>query len=104
MIAFAVLLAAGAAAAPAPRVWTDAPFSSLRPTAPPASIAGLVKASMPAVVGIVAVTARMGSIDPIPDFLERMYGTGGGGREQPVRRAGTGFFLRSRGPAVANWD
>jgi serine protease Do len=103
MILFAALLAAGAAAAPAARPWTDAPVSSPRPTAPPASIAGLVKASMPAVVGIVAVTARMGSTDPFHDFLERMYGAGGGEREQPVRGIGTGFFIRSDGLVVTNW-
>ena len=103
MIALAALLAAGAAAAPPVRAWTDAPVSSPRPTAPPASIAGLVKASMPAVVGIVAVTARMGSTDPFHDFLERMYGAGGGEREQPVRGIGTGFFIRSDGLVVTNW-
>ena len=103
MIAFVALLAASAAAAPSARPWTDAPVSSPRPTAPPASIAGLVKSSMPAVVGIVAVTARMGSIDPFHDFLERMYGTGGGEREQPVRGIGTGFFIRSDGLVVTNW-
>ena len=101
MIAFVALLAASAA--PSARPWTDAPVSSPRPTAPPASIAGLVKASMPAVVGIVAVTARMGSTDPFHDFLERMYGTGGGEREQPVRGIGTGFFIRSDGLVVTNW-
>src|SRR5207248_8863477 len=50
-----------------------------------------------------AVTARMGSIDPFHDFLERMYGTGGGEREQPVRGIGTGFFIRSDGLVVTNW-
>jgi len=103
MIAFAAVLAASAAVAPTPKLWTDAPVSSPRPTAPPASIAGLVKASMPAVVGIVAVTARMGSTDPFHDFLERMYGTGGAEREQPVRGIGTGFFIRSDGLVVTNW-
>ena len=57
---FAALVAAAAAAtAPqAPKVWTEAPASAARPTAPPQSIALLVKQAMPAVVGIVAVTAR----------------------------------------------
>jgi Do/DeqQ family serine protease len=104
MIAFAALLAASAAATGASqKPWTDAPVSSPRPTAPPQSIAALVKASMPAVVGIVAVTARAGSSDPFHDFLERMYGSGGNEREQPVRGIGTGFFIRSDGLVVTNW-
>jgi S1-C subfamily serine protease len=99
MIVLAVLLGASAAAAAPAHPWTDAPASPSRPTAPPQSIAALVKASMPAVVGIVAVTARMGSTDPFHDFLERMYGNGGAEREQPVRGIGTGS---SSGP-TASW-
>src|SRR5438067_7240978 len=73
-----------------------------RPTAPPASIAAVVKASMPAVVGIVATTAR-GDNDPFRDFLERMYGAGGGGpSETPVRGIGTGFIIRSDGLIATN--
>src|SRR5207302_1833290 len=95
---FAALVAAAAAAgAPqAQKVWTEAPASAARPTAPPQSIAHLVKQAMPAVVGIVAVTARGEPQDPFHDFLERMYGSGGE-REQPVRGIGTGFFVRSDG-------
>ena len=75
----------------AAKLWTDAPRLPERPTAPPTSIAAVVKASMPAVVGIVATTAR-GDNDPFRDFLERMYGAGGGGpSETPVRGIGTGF-------------
>ena len=54
----------------AAKLWSDAPAVT-PPTAPPASIAALVKASMPAVVGIVATTARGGDNDPFRDFLER---------------------------------
>src|SRR2546423_471008 len=96
--------AAAAAAAGAPRaqkVWTEAPASAARPTAPPQSIAHLVKQAMPAVVGIVAVTARGEPQDPFHDFLERMYGSGGE-REQPVRGIGTGFFVRSDGLLATN--
>ncbi|HZR07449.1 MAG TPA: hypothetical protein VFA79_02625, partial [Myxococcales bacterium] len=56
-------------------LWTDAPTQKERAAAPPASIAALVKTAMPAVVGIVATTAR-GSSDPFREFLERMYGQG----------------------------
>jgi len=100
---FAALVAAAAAAgAPqAQKVWTEAPASAARPTAPPQSIAHLVKQAMPAVVGIVAVTARGEPQDPFHDFLERMYGSGGE-REQPVRGIGTGFFVRSDGLVATN--
>jgi S1-C subfamily serine protease len=100
---FAALVAAAAAAA-APqgqKVWTEAPATAARPTAPPQSIAQLVKQAMPAVVGIVAVTARGEPQDPFHDFLERMYGSGGE-REQPVRGIGTGFFIRSDGLLATN--
>jgi len=97
----AALVAAAAAAAPhAQKVWTDAPASPTRPTAPPQSIAQLVKQAMPAVVGIVAVTSR-GEQDPFHDFLERMYGSGDE-RETPVRGIGTGFFIRSDGLVATN--
>jgi len=87
----------------AAKLWTDAPALKESPTAPPASIAALVKASMPAVVGIVATTARGGGDDPFHDFLERMYGSGGGGpAEAPVRGIGTGFFIRSDGLIATN--
>ena len=95
-LALALLLAAKP-------LWTDAPAGKERPTSPPASIAALVKASMPAVVGIVATTARAGSNDPFHEFLERMYGQGGGGpSETPVRGIGTGFFVRSDGLIATN--
>src|SRR6267378_1842500 len=100
---FAALLAAVAAAA-APqghKIWTEAPVSAPRPTAPPQSIAQLVKQAMPAVVGIVAVTARGEPQDPFHDFLDRMYGSGAE-REQPVRGIGTGFFVRSDGRVATN--
>src|SRR5438270_1516653 len=99
-LVLALLLAATAPA----RLWTDAPSSKERPTAPPVSIAGLVHASMPAVVGIVATTARGGDNDPFHDFLERMYGSGGGGGagETPVRGIGTGFFIRADGLIATN--
>jgi len=78
-LALALLLAAKP-------LWTDAPVQKERSAAPPASIAALVKSAMPAVVGIVATTARGGGTDPFRDFLERMYGQGsGGGAETPVR-------------------
>jgi len=97
----AALVVAAAAAAPHPqRVWTDAPSAATRPTAPPQSIAQLVKQAMPAVVGIVAVTSR-GEQDPFHDFLQRMYGPGDE-REQPVRGIGTGFFVRSDGLVATN--
>ena len=95
-LALALLLAAKP-------LWTDAPAAKERPTAPPASIAALVRASMPAVVGIVATTARAGSNDPFQEFLERMYGQGGGGpSETPVRGIGTGFFVRGDGLIATN--
>jgi serine protease Do len=97
----AALVAAAAAAAPhAQKVWTDAPAAATRQTAPPQSIAQLVKQAMPAVVGIVAVTSR-GEQDPFHDFLERMYGSGDE-RETPVRGIGTGFFIRSDGLVATN--
>jgi serine protease Do len=97
----AVLVAGAVAAASQPhKVWTDAPGGP-RPTAPPQSIAQLVKQAMPAVVGIVALTARGESRDPFHDFLDRMYGAGGE-REQPVRGIGTGFFIRSDGLIATN--
>src|SRR5438132_2740117 len=84
-------------------LWTDASAAKERPTAPPISIATLVKSSMPAVVGIVATTARGGGNDPFRDFLERMYGQGGSGpSETPVRGIGTGFFIRSDGLIATN--
>ena len=84
-------------------LWIDAPTLKERPTAPPASIAALVKSSMPAVVGIVATTARGGSSDPFRDFLDRMYGQGSGGpAEAPVRGIGTGFFIRGDGLIATN--
>src|ERR1700682_4617015 len=95
-LALALLLAARP-------LWTDAQPLKERPTAPAASIAALVKASMPAVVGIIATTARGGSNDPFRDFLERMYGQGGSGpSETPVRGIGTGFFIRSDGLIATN--
>ena len=59
---------------------------------------------MPAVVGIIATTARAGGNDPFHDFLERMYGSGSGGAtsETPVRGIGTGFFIRSDGLIATN--
>src|SRR5437868_7183417 len=84
-------------------LWTDASAAKERPTAPLISIATLVKSSMPAVVGIVATTARGGGNDPFRDFLERMYGQGGGGpSETPVRGIGTGFIIRSDGLIATN--
>src|SRR5919201_3204413 len=99
----AALVAAAAAAAAqtqAHKNWTEAPPAS-RLTAPPASIAQLVKQAMPAVVGIVAVATRGESQDPFHDFLDRMYGSGGE-REQPVRGIGTGFFIRADGLIATN--
>jgi serine protease Do len=97
-----VVLALLAAAAPQ-RLWTDAPATNPRPTAPPASISQLVKSSMPAVVGIVATTARGSDLnDPFHDFLEKMYGSGDGPREAPVRGIGTGFFIRADGLIATN--
>src|SRR5947207_7417018 len=84
-------------------LWTDAPAAKERPTPPPISIAALVKSSMPAVVGIVATTARGGANDPFREFLERMYGQGGSGpSETPVRGIGTGFFVRADGLIATN--
>jgi Do/DeqQ family serine protease len=96
-LALALLLAASTPA----KLWTDAPAAKDRPTGPPASISALVRASMPAVVGIVATTARGGDNDPFHDFLERMYGQGPGG-ESPVRGIGTGFFIRGDGLIATN--
>src|SRR2546430_17120560 len=80
-------------------LWSDAPAAKERPTAPPISIAALVKSSMPAVVGIVAATARGGANDPLPGFRERMYGQGGGGsRRDPGPGLGTGLFVPRRRP------
>jgi serine protease Do len=101
MFAALVAVAAAAATPPTPKIWTEAPAGAARPTAPPQSIAQLVKQAMPAVVGIVAVTARGEPQDPFHDFLERMYGSGGE-REQPVRGIGTGFFIRSDGLVATN--
>ena len=93
----AVLLLAAA------KLWTDAPPAKERPSAPPAAISALVKAAMPAVVGIVATTARGGNDgDPFRDFLERMYGAGADPREAPLRGIGTGFFIRSDGLIATN--
>ncbi|HXL39171.1 MAG TPA: trypsin-like peptidase domain-containing protein [Myxococcales bacterium] len=95
-LALALLLAAKP-------VWTEAPPAKDRPTGPPASISALAKSSMPAVVGIVATTARGGGNDPFREFLERMYGQGGGGpSEAPVRGIGTGFFIRGDGLIATN--
>src|SRR5262249_57108954 len=44
--------------------------------------------------------ARRGRSDPFDDFLERMYGSGGG--ETPVRGIGTGFFVRADGLIATN--
>jgi serine protease Do len=94
-LALALLLAARP-------LWIDAPAQKERTTAPPPSIAALVKSAMPAVVGIVATTAR-GSSDPFREFLERMYGQGGAGpSEAPVRGIGTGFFIRADGLIATN--
>jgi Do/DeqQ family serine protease len=85
-------------------LWTDAAPAKERPTAPPASIAALVKSTMPAVVGIVATTARGGENDPFRSFLERMYGSDSGGPQPaPVRGIGTGFFIRSDGLIATNF-
>ncbi|HEX4384891.1 MAG TPA: trypsin-like peptidase domain-containing protein [Myxococcales bacterium] len=95
MMLFALLAAA--------RIWTDAPAMKERPVAPPPSIAGLVKASMPAVVGIVATTAKGGDNDPFRSFLERMYGSGSSGPSAtPVRGIGTGFIIRADGLVATN--
>jgi len=95
-LAFALLLAAKA-------LWTDAPPLKERPTAPPPSVAALARTSMPAVVGIVATTARSGSTDPFRDFLDRMYGQGSSGpSETPVRGIGTGFFISADGLIATN--
>ena len=98
---FAAIAAAAIAAVPhTQKPWTEAPTAATRPTAPPQSIAQLVRQAMPAVVGIVAVTAR-GEQDPFHDFLNRMYGPASE-REQPVRGIGTGFFIRSDGLIATN--
>ena len=99
----ALALAVAAAAAAPARLWTDSPAGKERFTAPPASIAALVRGAMPAVVGIIATTARGTDNDPFHDFLERMYGQGGTAPgETPVRGIGTGFFIRSDGLVVTN--
>src|SRR4051794_18844323 len=90
------------AAAAASKLWTEAPVQKERPVAPPASISSLVHAAMPAVVGIVATTARGSDSDPFHDFLERMYGQGGTPSESPVRGIGTGFFVRADGLIATN--
>ena len=97
-LALALVLAA---AAPS-KLWTDASSGKERPTAPPSSIAALVHTTMPAVVGIIATTARGTDNDPFHDFLERMYGQGGTPGETPVRGIGTGFFIRADGLVVTN--
>jgi serine protease Do len=98
----AALVAAAVTAAPhAQKPWMEAPAAATRPTGPPQSIVQLAKQAMPAVVGIVAVTARGDPQGPFHDFLERMYGSGGE-REQPVRGIGTGFFIRSDGLVATN--
>ena len=85
------------------KLWTDATPLKEAPTAPPASIAALVKSSMPAVVGIVATTAKADDDDPFREFLERMYGSGTSPPSQaPVRGIGTGFFIRSDGLVATN--
>src|SRR6185436_19078671 len=89
-------------AAAAAKLWADAPAQKERPVAPPSSIASLVHSAMPAVVGIVATTARASDNDPFHDFLERMYGAGGTTSESPVRGIGTGFFIRSDGLIATN--
>jgi Do/DeqQ family serine protease len=95
MTLFALVLAA--------RIWTDAAPTKERPVAPPSSIAGLVKVAMPAVVGIVATTARGGENDPFRTFLERMYGSGSSGPSAtPVRGIGTGFIIRADGLIATN--
>ena len=89
--------------APGEKLWTDAPPARERPFAPP-DIARLVKASMPAVVGIVATTAAPNGIeagDPFKDFLEKMYG-GRLEKSEPVRGIGTGFFIRKDGLIATN--
>src|SRR5437764_331877 len=100
-----MLAASAVPAAPTPpqpqNLWTDAPVTATRPSAPPQSIAQLARQAMPAVVGIVAVTTRGDPSDPFHDFLERRYGSGGE-REQPVRGIGTGFFVRSDGLLATN--
>ncbi len=96
------LFAVVAAIAPQ-KLWTDAAATNPRPTAPPISISQLVKSSMPAVVGIVATTARGSDLnDPFREFLEKMYGAGQGQREAPVRGIGTGFFIRKDGLIATN--
>jgi len=95
MTLFALALAA--------HFWTDAAQAKERPVAPPASIAALVRSSMPAVVGIVATSTKGDQNDPFRSFLERMYGAGSGHAEAtPVRGIGTGFFIRSDGLVATN--
>jgi serine protease Do len=104
-LVLAALAAAAGAAAPeaAPRggVWTDAPAGP-RPAGPPA-IPALLKAAMPAVVAIVATTARApSSADPFHEFLEKTYGPTEGREPTPVRGIGTGFLIRKDGLIVTN--
>ena len=100
-----MILALSLLAATPQRIWTDAPALKERSGNPPASIAALVKTSMPAVVGIVATTSRDSGSDPDPfhDFLERMYGSGPSQpHAPPVRGIGTGFFIRADGLVATN--
>jgi serine protease Do len=102
-LVLAALAAAWPAQAPgAVKMWTDAPPAPRLATPP--LIPALIKTAMPAVVGIVATTARSGSAadDPFHDFLEKMYGAGGDHDADPVRGIGTGFFLRSDGLIATN--
>ncbi|GAC1605663.1 MAG: DegQ family serine endoprotease [Myxococcales bacterium] len=107
MTASALVLAAVLAAPSAPtpgraRMWTDAPQAPRLATPP--LIPALLKTALPAIVGIVATTARAGSPsdDPFHDFLEKMYGAGGDRESEPVRGIGTGFFIRSDGLIATN--
>ncbi len=85
------------------KLWTDATTVEPRPTSAP-SIPQLVRATMPAVVGIVATTTSSTGVDaadPFHDFLEKMYGAGGE-KSEPVRGIGTGFIVRADGLVVTN--
>ena len=100
-LAAAAVGGAAPEAAPHGGVWTDAPAGP-RPTAPPA-IPALLKAAMPAVVGIVATTAPGASaVDPFHEFLEKTYGPTEGREPAPVRGIGTGFLIRKDGLIVTN--
>src|SRR2546423_3636232 len=84
-------------------LWSDAPAAKERPTAPPISIAALVKSSMPAVGGIVATTPRGGANHPLPEILQRMYRQGGGGpRQNPGPRHRTRLLLPRDGPIATH--